>query len=379
MSKFNLLAAVGACLFCIVATSVGATVTYTYTGNNFDTFENISGNNNPYDTTMNVMVTLEFTEKLPPDTPLHFVTPDRFIISDGINSIDSANAYNSHIRIGTDSDGNIDRWFLFLQDGSAAGLDVYIETIGNYANFYFDMGQLWTTTDQYKATIMYAPGSWDVGLLDTDSDGVSDTLDNCPDEPNPIQACTSASDCLGPTNICNAGFCSEQNNNDGDASGDVCDVDDDNDGWNDDVDNCPLVANSGQEDADYDGLGDACDGTFTTNSAVIHVTEEASGVVDTITYVNLPGGNGLIAKLTGEGGVVSKVDNAVSAYDSGLIDLETYLSELEAALDMLDAFDNQLSAKINNGKIVEPEATQLIDASAEIRETINNLIVGVGG
>ena len=224
----------------------------------------------------------------------------------------------------------------------------------------------------------FAQQIWTINVLasspDRDSDGIPDSLDNCPDDHNPIGTCTDGSDCLG--NSCNTttGYCTAQNDNDGDGDGDVCDLDDDNDGWNDDVDNCPLVANGGQEDADYDGIGDACDGTFTTNSVVNHITEEASDAVDTITYVNPPGGNGLIAKLTGNGGVVTKVDNAVSAYDSGMIDLATYLSELKAALDMLEAFDNQLTAKINSGKIVDPEASKLRAISAEIKQTINTLI-----
>jgi Thrombospondin type 3 repeat len=48
-------------------------------------------------------------------------------------------------------------------------------------------------------------------------------------------------------------------NTDGDALGDACDPDDDNDAVADTADNCPLAANSSQSDVDGDALGDACD------------------------------------------------------------------------------------------------------------------------
>jgi len=56
------------------------------------------------------------------------------------------------------------------------------------------------------------------------------------------------------------------------------------------------------------------------------------------------------------------------------VTVPTYLSELNAALGRLDDFDSQLADKINGGKIVEPDATYLSDASAEIRSTIQILI-----
>lgn len=73
-------------------------------------------------------------------------------------------------------------------------------------------------------------------VIDTDEDGVSDDMDNCPGTPNP-----------------------GQENNDGDADGDACDPDDDNDGVLDGPDNCDFVPNVGQQDLDGDGIGDACD------------------------------------------------------------------------------------------------------------------------
>ncbi|MEO6038178.1 MAG: LamG-like jellyroll fold domain-containing protein, partial [Saprospiraceae bacterium] len=58
-------------------------------------------------------------------------------------------------------------------------------------------------------------------ITDSDGDGLEDNADNCPNLANPAQE-----------------------NNDGDAQGDVCDADDDNDGIPDDSDNCPLRYNS---------------------------------------------------------------------------------------------------------------------------------------
>jgi hypothetical protein len=52
---------------------------------------------------------------------------------------------------------------------------------------------------------------------------------------------------------------SDQATNDGDAQGDVCDPDDDNDGVLDGADNCPFASNGDQLDTDGDGLGNACD------------------------------------------------------------------------------------------------------------------------
>ncbi len=74
--------------------------------------------------------------------------------------------------------------------------------------------------------------------LDSDSDGIADGVDNCPNRPNPSQADT-----------------------DGDGEGDACDsdFDTDGDGIPDGVDNCPNEANSDQADADGNDIGDVCE------------------------------------------------------------------------------------------------------------------------
>lgn len=78
---------------------------------------------------------------------------------------------------------------------------------------------------------------------DSDGDGLSNTLDNCPENSNYWQQ-----------------------DSDSDGLGDECDndpynLDTDGDGYGDVRDNCPAIANPNQADIDNDGIGDACDPT----------------------------------------------------------------------------------------------------------------------
>ena len=52
---------------------------------------------------------------------------------------------------------------------------------------------------------------------------------------------------------------SGQEDADEDGLGDQCDEDSDGDGLMNDQDNCPLIQNTDQRDGDWDGVGDVCD------------------------------------------------------------------------------------------------------------------------
>lgn len=124
---------------------------------------------------------------------------------------------------------------------------------------------------------------WTIGNLgssapDGDGDGVPDNADNCPAIANADQANTDGD---GEGNACdvdddNDGQSDEDESTcgsdpldagtkaldtDNDNSPDCVDLDDDGDGERDAGDNCPLVPNPDQADADGDQIGDACDPT----------------------------------------------------------------------------------------------------------------------
>jgi len=107
---------------------------------------------------------------------------------------------------------------------------------------------------------------WVRATLDTDSDGILDYLDNCPDLANPLQDDADGDDVGDLCDVCN-GF-DDQADADDDGVPDDCDAcegfndlaDADADTVPDDCDNCVSVHNPDQIDTDLDGVGDLCDG-----------------------------------------------------------------------------------------------------------------------
>ena len=155
-----------------------------------------------------------------------------------------------------------------------------------------------------------APGICGCGLsdVDTDADGIADCLDNCPNA-------VGEAACVGcPVNVCGgcgtptdtdgdgvANCVDDDDDNDGvadtadafpldpnesvdtdsDGQGNNADQDDDNDSAADAVDNCPLIANSSQLDCNGNGIGEACE-TFDDcdGNGIPDSCEIASGTPD---------------------------------------------------------------------------------------------------
>jgi hypothetical protein len=178
--------------------------------------------------------------------------------------------------------------------------NVTVENMGDFSEVYFqtDFCILWVHTMYVDADSGSSPG-------DTDGDGVTDDTDNCLTIPNGPNGGTCSEGAIGDSCTSNGncgclGECSmDQENNDYDSLGDVCDPDIDGDGVLNVNDNCPKVPNGpslgscfdyytqslfwgqcsnnsvcqqggggwwkwcdkAQNDADSDGVGDVCDPT----------------------------------------------------------------------------------------------------------------------
>ena len=114
------------------------------------------------------------------------------------------------------------------------------------------------TNPPYGGT--YTFRSWSRGLPDADNDGFENGLDTCPFDPDtedPRTTRGSDNDAIGACDPDPTGVCWPTAPNPNDYQ--ECD----GDGYGNNADNCPLVANGpfedNQADADGDGIGDQCD------------------------------------------------------------------------------------------------------------------------
>jgi N-acetylmuramoyl-L-alanine amidase len=127
------------------------------------------------------------------------------------------------------------------------------------------------------------------GSSDNDCDGVANSVDNCPDDPNTNQADYDNDDVGDVCDNCYAVYNPDQADLDSDFVGDVCDncpdvlnpsqADTDGDGVGNYCDNCWFDPNPMQEDVDGDDVGDSCDNcpvTYNWNQ----IDSDADGVGD---------------------------------------------------------------------------------------------------
>jgi Ca2+-binding RTX toxin-like protein len=105
-------------------------------------------------------------------------------------------------------------------------------------------------------------------------------------------------------------------------------IDTDGDGWPDSSDNCPLVANPGQEDSEGDGIGDACDPDSDNDGYPVpedcndHAANIHPGAIDYPFTTDDEDCDGHLAGDTDDDHVIDIYDNCVSISNPGQEDFD---------------------------------------------------------
>jgi gliding motility-associated-like protein len=161
-------------------------------------------------------------------------------------------------------------------------------------------------------------------IVDTDGDGVPDTIDADDDGDTILDGNDSFP--LDKT---------EWRDSDGDGTGDNADSDDDNDGVVDTIDNCPNTSNVNQADRDRDGQGDVCDLVELNISQAI--TNNGDGVNDTWVIHNIENYPGTIVRVFNRwGNEVFYSNNYQNDWDGHYKDLKEGLPTTGSYLYQID-------------------------------------------
>jgi hypothetical protein len=150
----------------------------------------------------------------------------------------------------------------------AIGLNVNSKR-GGAVSSHTTLGNVDSDGDGVIDSVDNCPQTPNPGQDDFDNDNLGDACDNCPNDANPGQSDVDGDGVGNACDNCAADANADQSDVDFDDVGDVCDIcpfdansdqsNVDGDGFGDACDNCPVNANTGQLDGDGDGFGDVCD------------------------------------------------------------------------------------------------------------------------